>query len=140
MPGKAGRVQSSGTEFCLEDVFVEPDQVRFANANCGCAHITGWAKHGCDGIAADIRFHVKLADFLALHGNQFIGRGQQRFGIGCLKLFAGEYGFINGDIAGFQELGCFGAGRSSLAEVIPVGFFAHVFLRVAVTMASLFDD
>ncbi len=42
-----------------------------------------------------------------------------------LQLSAGRDGFFDIDLTGFQKLGCFGAGRSSLAEVVPVYLFSH---------------
>ena len=102
---------ASGTKLCVKHVLVEADEIGLADSNGRGAQVTGWSEHGLNSLAADIRFDVKFSDFLALHGDKATG----------------GHCFVDIDIAGFQKLGCFGAGRSSLAKVVPVGFVAHDF-------------
>jgi hypothetical protein len=117
----------SGTKLGVKHVLVEADEIGLADSNGRGAQVTGWAEHCLNSLGADIRFDVKFIDFFAFHGDKATGGFEHCGGVISLQLSTGGHCFVDLDIAGFQELGCFGAGGSSLAEVVPVGFVAHDF-------------
>ena len=128
---QSANYKGSVLECLCEDILVKADQVSAAHTNGWCPHVAGRPQHGFDRILADFRIDVELGYLLALHGDQSTGIAQQLFCILCLQFPAGRDGFVDGDVTGFQEPGCFGTGCSSLAEVIPLSFvhLSHLVYR-----------
>ncbi len=109
-------------EHLREGVFVKADKECLANPDGGRTEVAGWAKHGVDRVVTHRLCHIKLVQLLAFGSKQFGRVLQERFCVVSLQLSAGRNLFDNFYLTGFQEPGCFGTGRSSLAEVVPLRF------------------
>jgi len=112
-----------------KQLVVKPNDDAFTNRYGRCAQVTRWPQHGGHRVLSYPLANIELRHFFTFGNMQRIRRFEQSFSVAVLQLAAGWNGFTNFDLAGLQKLGCFGAGGSALAEVVPVYFFGHVMSR-----------
>ena len=107
-------------------LIAKPYEHRLPRDHGGRSKIPGWAKHGRYGLVRESSLQVKLLDLLALHRDELLRRADNVCAITGLQLSACRHCFFDIDVVGFQKLGCFDTGGSSLAEVIPGDAFSHL--------------